>query len=85
MGTYSAPSSCSCLMKYKKTSAKKKITGKRTEYMLKYNLQLRNDWPEIGPREWERLETDEAFKEGFLLAMNNISLKINEIRKNWKS
>ena len=33
--------------------------------------------------EWERLETDEAFKEGFLLAMNNISLKINSISKNW--
>jgi hypothetical protein len=48
-------------MKYKKTSPKKKIARKRTEYTLKYNQELRNDWPEIGPREWERLETDEAF------------------------
>ena len=72
-------------MKYKKTSPKKKIARKRTEYTLKYNQELRNDWPEIGPREWERLEEDVVFKEGFLLAMNNISLKINEIRKNWKS
>ena len=72
-------------MKYKKRSPKKKIDRKRTEYTLKYNQELRNNWPEIGPREWERLETDEAFKEGFLLAMNNISLKINEIRKDWKS
>jgi hypothetical protein len=36
----------------------------------------------MGPREWERLETDEGFKEGFLLALNNISLKINDIRRN---
>jgi hypothetical protein len=35
------------------------------------------------PLEWERLETDEAFKEGFLLAMDNVSLKINEIRRSW--
>jgi hypothetical protein len=50
---------------------------------LKYNLELRNDWPEISPSEWERLEADEAFKEGFLIAMNNISLKINSTSKNW--
>jgi len=50
---------------------------------LKYHLELRNDWPEISPREWERLETDETFKEGFLLAMNNISNKIDEMRENW--
>jgi hypothetical protein len=40
-------------MKYKKTSPKKKIARKRTEYTLKYNQELRNDWLEIGPREWE--------------------------------
>lgn len=50
---------------------------------MKYHLELRNDWPEISPREWERLETDEAFKEGFLLVMNNISNKIDEMRENW--
>jgi hypothetical protein len=82
METHNAFGSCSFLMKYKKTSPKKKIVKKRTNYTLKYNQELRNDWPEKVPREWERLEEDEAFKEGFLLAMNNISLKISTIRKN---
>jgi hypothetical protein len=72
-------------MKRNNTLTKKKSVRKRTNYTLKYNLDLRNDWPEIGPREWERLETDEAFKEGFLLAMDNVSLKINTIRKNWNN
>lgn len=53
-------------MKRNNTITKRKSVRKRTNYTLKYNLDLRNDWPEIGPREWERLETDEAFKEGFL-------------------
>lgn len=70
-------------MKRNKPLTKKKSFRKRTNYTLKYNLALRNDWPEIGPKEWERLEDDEAFKEGFLLAMNNVSLKIMEIRNNW--
>lgn len=53
----------------KKRLTKKSFSAKRTTNTLKYNLGLRNDWPEIGPREWERLETDKAFKEGFLLAI----------------
>ena len=69
----------------KKRLTKNRSRTTRIKYTLKYNHELRNDWPEIAPREWERLETDEAFKEGFLLAMNNVSLKFNEIRKNWKS
>lgn len=72
-------------MEKKKRSIRKKVLRKRTRFTPKYNLELRNDWPEISSREWERLETDEAFKEGFLLAMNNISLKINRIRNEWKS
>ena len=72
-------------MKRNKTLTKKKSVRKRTKYTLKHNLELRNDWPQMSPREWKRLETDEAFKEGFLLAMNNVSLKINTIRKNLKS
>jgi hypothetical protein len=58
-------------MERNNTLTERNSVGKRTNYPLKYNLDLRNDWPEIGPRKWERLETDEAFKEGFLLAMNN--------------
>lgn len=63
-------------MKRKNTLTKRKSVRKRTNYTLKYNLDLRNHWPEIGPREWERLEEDEAFKEGFLLAMIMFHLKL---------
>jgi hypothetical protein len=70
-------------MKKNKILTRKKILSKRPKYTLKYDLELRYDCPERGPREWERLEDHEAFKEGFLLAVNNVSLKINTIRKNW--
>jgi hypothetical protein len=60
---------------------KEEISNMRTKYTLKYNQELRNDWPEITVKEWERIETDEAFRDGFLLALNNPLIKINEIRK----
>jgi hypothetical protein len=54
------------LMKENNTLTKKKSVRKRINNTLKYNLDLRNDWPEISPREWERLETDQPFRDGFL-------------------
>ena len=66
----------------------KKLTNKtkhakRVKYTLKYNQDLREYWSEITIKKWERLETDKAFREGFLLAMSNISQKTNAIRENW--
>jgi len=44
---------------------------------------LRDDWPEIATDQWERLETDQDYKQGFLLVLSNISYIIDGIRKNW--
>lgn len=60
----------------KKRLTQKRFRAKRTKYTLKYNHDLVDDWPEITQKEWERIETDEAFREGFLLAI------INDCRQN---
>ncbi len=39
---------------------KKKKHDRRAKYTLKYNQELRTDWPEITINQWERLETFEA-------------------------
>jgi hypothetical protein len=81
--THNDLSSLTIELRKKNRLTEKKIRVKRTRYTMKYNLEFRNDWPEVNLREWERLEKDVAFKEGFLLAMNNVSIKINTKRKNW--
>jgi len=69
----------------RKSLKKKKLKRKGIKFKLKHDQELRNDWPEISQEEWERIETDEAFRDGFILAINNVSIKINEIRKSWNN
>jgi hypothetical protein len=70
-------------MKHSKKLNNKKTSRNRTKYKLKHNQELRNNWQEITDKEWERIEIDEDFRDGFLLAMNNVLLKINTIAENW--
>ena len=56
--------------------------AKRIKYALKYNQDLREYGSGIAVKQWVILETDEAFKQGFLLAMSNRSQEINAIREN---
>ena len=51
------------MLESKSKKLTKKKNGKRIRYTVKYNQTLRNDWPEITADQWERLETDEAYKQ----------------------
>lgn len=68
-------------MKINENSIRKKTNKSKTRFTRKFNEELRSNWPDICSKDWDRLETDKDFKEGFLLALDVVLTKINAAKK----
>ena len=69
------------MVKKKRVSEKRVKKSNRKKNPVNSDRILKKDFPEITANELKRLKTDEAYKEGFLLAIRLVTAELKTIVK----
>ena len=64
----------------RKTTTITKLT-KKSKRKFRFSQELKNNWPGITEQQWQRLENDEAFRDGLYLALVNCIAKLDRLTK----